>query len=60
MYALGVCNEVKNLIGCRLLIIEVEKEDPTKDYLIENGFQEEKSNKKYHFLSIDVLTLNTK
>jgi len=54
-YVLGVCNEVKNYIGCRLLIVEVDREDPIKDYLIKNGFQEEKSNKKYHFLSIDLL-----
>jgi len=26
-----------------------------KEYLIKNGFQEEKSNKKFHFLSIDLL-----
>lgn len=54
-YALGVCNEVKNYIGCRLLIVEVEREDPIKEYLIKNGFQEETSNKKYYFLSIDLL-----
>ena len=54
-YVLGVCNEVKNYIGLRLLIIEVERGDSIKDYLIKNGFQEEKSNKKFHFLSIDLL-----
>ncbi len=54
-YALGVCDEVKNYIGCRLLIVEVEREDSIKDYLIKNGFQEETSNKKYYFLSIDLL-----
>ena len=45
-YALGVCNEVKNYIGCRLFIVEVEREDSIRDYLIKNGFQEEKSNKQ--------------
>lgn len=54
-YILGLCNEVKNYIGLRLLIVEVEKGDPIKAYLIKNGFQEEKSNKKFHFLSIDLL-----
>jgi len=54
-YVLGVCNEVKDLIGLRLLIVEVEKGDSIRDYLIRNGFQEEKSNKKFHFLSVDLL-----
>ena len=54
-YVLGVCNEVKNYLGLRLLIVEVERGDLIKDYLKKNGFQEEKSNKKYHFLSIDLL-----
>jgi len=54
-YALGVCSEVIDYIGCRLLIVEVEKGDSIKDFFIKNGFQEEKSNKKYHFLSIDLL-----
>lgn len=54
-YVLGVCNEVKAYLGLRLLIVEVEKGDSIKDYLLKNGFKEEKSNKKYHFLSIDLL-----
>ena len=54
-YALGVCNEVKNYIGCRLFIVEVERGDSIREYLLKNGFQEEKCNKKFHFLSIDLL-----
>lgn len=38
-YALGICNEVKNYIGCRLLIVEVEKEDPIKEYLKKKDFK---------------------
>ena len=35
-YVLGVYNEVKNLIGLRLLIVKVERGDKIKDYLIKN------------------------
>jgi predicted GNAT family N-acyltransferase len=54
-YAIGICNEVKNFIGCRLFIAEVNKDSDIKDYLLKKGFFEELSDKRYHYLSIDLL-----
>ena len=60
MYALGVCTKVKNYIGCRLFIVEVEREDSIRDYLIKNGFQEEKSNKKFKRCKFGAITIDGK
>lgn len=54
-YAIGICNEVKEFIGCRLLIAEVEKGANFKNFLEDNGFCEEKSNTSYHYMSLDLL-----
>ena len=54
-YAMAVCYKVMDLIGCRLLIAEVERGDKLREYLTRNGFIELHCNKKYHFLCIDLL-----
>ena len=54
-YAVAICNIVKDFIGCRLLITEINKGDSLREYLLNQGFDEEKVNKNYHFLSIDLL-----
>lgn len=57
-YAIGVCCKVKDLIGCRLFITEIPIDDPILNYFLENGFNIERTSKKFHYLSIDLL-INT-
>ncbi|MHA1381357.1 MAG: hypothetical protein ACTSRG_23560 [Candidatus Helarchaeota archaeon] len=53
-YASGICSKVKSLIGCRLLIIEVEKNDLVLEYFMNYGFKVERV-KNFHYLSLDLL-----
>lgn len=55
-YTIGICNDVKQNVGCRLLIAEIEKGDTLKDYLIKIGFNEERITKTHDILSLDLLT----
>ncbi|MHA1490007.1 MAG: hypothetical protein ACTSRI_10160 [Promethearchaeota archaeon] len=58
-FTIGVCNDVKQNVGCRLLITEIEKGDQKgdqlKDYLLEIGMNEEKITRSHHILSVDLL-----
>ena len=54
-FAIGVCHEVMNNIGCRLLIAEINLVDSILDFFLKNGFKIERESKKYHYLSIDLL-----
>jgi len=55
-YTVGVCDDVKQNVGCRLLIAEIERGDQLKDYLLEIGMNEERITKSHHILSVDLLT----
>ncbi len=48
----------QDLIGCILLITEIQIDDPILNYFLENGFNIERTSKKFHYLSIDLL-INT-
>jgi len=55
-YAIGICDEVKNLIGCRLLIVEVEKKDnKLLKYFLKKGFEKIHEGSQYHYIMIDLL-----
>ncbi len=56
-YAVGICSEVLQYIGCRLLIDEVKKGDKIFDYFIKNGFIFEKPHKSMMILSLDLLEI---
>jgi len=54
-YTIGICNDVKQNVGCRLLIAEIGKGETLKGYLIKIGFNEERITKTHHILSLDLL-----
>ena len=54
-FAHGRCHYIKNYIGCRLLVVEVRKEDPIKDYLANFGFELVHESKGFSILAFDLL-----
>ena len=54
-FALGRCHYIKNYIGCRLLVVEVKKEDPIKNYLVNLGFELFHESKGFFILGMDLL-----
>jgi len=57
-YARGVCNEVKQLIGCRLLIVEVKVNNTNLvRYFLDRGFEIIHKSKKFYYLMIDLKLL---
>ena len=55
-YATAKSNIVKNHVGCRLLIAEVEREDKRfYKYCLKIGFKDLRENKRFSFLYIDLL-----
>ena len=54
-YIYGVCQDIKNYIGCRLLVTEVEKKDPILEYLKDYGFEIVHEGKRFYYLGIDLL-----
>jgi len=54
-FALGRCHYIKNYIGCRLLVVEVKKADPIKNYLVNLGFELLHESKGFFILGIDLL-----
>ena len=53
-FALGRCHYIKNYIDCRLLVVEVKKEDPIKDYLANFGFELVHESKGFYILVFDL------
>jgi len=55
-YAIGICDEVKDLIGCRLLIVEVRKTDSKLlNYFLKKGFEKIREGTQFHYIMIDLL-----
>ena len=54
-YVRGKCNFIKQFIGCRILVVEVKKEDPIKEYLLNIGFELLHQSKGFHILGFDLL-----
>ena len=54
-FARGKCHYIKNYIGCRLLVVEVMKQDPIKSYLINFGFEVVHESKGFTVLPFDLL-----
>lgn len=51
----GRCNYIKTLIGCRLLVVEVKKDDLIVNYLINFGFELLHQSKDFNILGLDLL-----
>ena len=51
------CNKVKKYSGCRLLIVEIKKNDPIIKYMKEFGFEELHFSKTFHYLGIDLMNI---
>jgi len=49
------CNYIKNYIGCRLLVVEVKKDDPIMKYLNNIGFELLHESKGFNILGFDLL-----
>ncbi len=54
----GRYNYIKNYIGCRLLVVEVIKDDPVMDYLLNFGFELLHQSKGFNILGLDLLIKN--
>lgn len=54
-YVLGKCHFIKQFIGCRILVVEVDKEAPIKNYLSNYGFELLHESKGFHILGFDLL-----
>ncbi|KKL56104.1 hypothetical protein LCGC14_2248760 [marine sediment metagenome] len=54
-FAIGRCNYIKYYIGCRLLAVEVKKEDLIKDYLENFGFELVHESRGFYILAFDLL-----
>ena len=55
LFARGRCNYIKDFIGCRLLVVEVKKEDPIMKYLLSFGFEILHQSKGFVILGLDLL-----
>ncbi len=55
-FAIGICDAVKDLIGCRLLIIEVEnKEIKLLKYFLKRGFELIRHTNQFHYVMLDLI-----
>jgi len=55
LFARGRCNFIKDFIGCRLLVVEVKKDDPIIKYLNTFGFELLHVSKGFNILGFDLL-----
>jgi len=55
LFARGRCHYIKDFIGCRLLVVEVKKEDPIMKYLLSFGFELLHQSKGFFILGLDLL-----
>ena len=55
LFARGRCNYIKYFIGCRLLVVEIKKQDPLVKYLISFGFELLHQSKGFIILGFDLL-----
>ena len=55
LFARGRCNYIKNFIGCRLLVVEIKKDNPIMKYLLSFGFELLHQSKEFDVLGFDLL-----
>ena len=55
LFARGRCNYIKDFIGCRILVVEVKKDDPIIKYLNSFGFELLHQSKGFNILGFDLL-----
>ena len=55
LFSRGRCNYIKDFIGCRLLVVEIKKEDPIIKYLNSFGFELLHQSKGFNILGFDLL-----
>lgn len=52
-----ICNKVKKYSGCRLIIVEIKKNDAIINYMNEFGFEELHFSRTFNYLGIDLMDI---